>query len=212
MNSTIRRIFLAGVSLLFGLSLTSQAGNPVLEKIQTANKSVKSLECDFTQTKKILASGRQIPMGGKLYFTSESQLSMLYDKPEGELFVINGPALYMKRDGKANVYNTDKNRRMRSLSNVLLRCIEGKAEEVAAENGADILVNSNSSADIVTIKGKPEQARGYSIIVLTYRKSDSVLTKMEMTDFSGICNIYELKDIVKGKVAPGGVFDVPATK
>lgn len=181
----------------------------VLSKIEKNNETVHSLQCSFTQTKTLKASGKVIKSEGELFFTSDRQLSMVYSQPQGELLVINGAKMYMCRGDKKNVFNTDKNRQMNSLSNTLINCIEGKIQTVATEVAANVDVNEEGGNFVVTLSATAAAARGYSRIVLNYRKSDCTLTKMVMTEFSGIENVYEMASIKKGVSIDTGKFSIP---
>ena len=63
---------------------------------------------------------------------------------------------------------------------------------------------------MVTLTTDNAARRGYSKIVLTYRKSDCVLVKMIMDEPSGVSTSYEMRDIKKNAAFPDSVFIVPA--
>lgn len=187
------------------------ASSPVVAKILKANASVKNIESKFTQVKTIKASGRKIASEGTLYFTPDGHLTMRYSKPAGELLVVNGNKFHMNKGGKAMTFDTSKNALMGSLANTLVNCIKGDPETVAAANNAKLAASETAEGYVVTLTASASAAghRGYSKIVLTYRKSDCVLVKMIMEETVGITNTYEMKEVKKNTSLPSDAFRIP---
>lgn len=201
----------AGISLescLVGEAAPAPAAG-LVDKITAANASVKNIESGFVQTKTLKASGKKIVSEGTLYFANDGRLSMKYSKPAGELLVVNGNKFHMNKGGKASTFDTSKNQMMGSLAKTLTGCIKGCPQQVATDNGAEISEAETAEGYVVTLTAGAGAKRGYSKIVLVYRKSDCVLTKMTMEEVSGIATVYEMKGIKKNTSFPEDVFRVP---
>lgn len=181
----------------------------LVDKIAAANASVKNIESSFVQTKTLKASGKKIVSEGTLYFANDGRLSMKYSKPAGELLVVNGNKFHMNKGGKSSTFDTSKNQMMGSLAKTLTGCIKGRPQQVATDNGAEISEVETAEGYVVTLTASTGAKRGYSKIVLVYRKSDCVLTKMTMEEVSGIATVYEMKGIKKNTSFPEDVFRVP---
>ena len=191
------------------LSATAVVSSPVVAKILKANASVKNIESKFTQVKTIKASGRKIASEGTLYFTPDGHLTMRYSKPAGELLVVNGNKFHMNKGGKAMTFDTSKNALMGSLASTLVNCIKGDPETVAATNNAKLTASETAEGYVVTLTASAAGHKGYSRIVLTYRKSDCVLVKMIMEETVGITNTYEMKEVKKNTSLPSDAFRIP---
>ena len=201
----------AGISLescLVGEAAPAPAAG-LVKKITAANASVKNIESGFVQTKTLKASGKKIVSEGTLYFANYGRLSMKYSKPAGELLVVNGNKFHMNKGGKSSTFDTSKNQMMGSLAKTLTGCIKGCPQQVATDNGAEISEAETAEGYVVTLTAGAGAKRGYSKIVLVYRKSDCVLTKMTMEEVSGIATVYEMKGIKKNTSFPEDVFRVP---
>lgn len=201
----------AGISLescLVGEAAPAPAAG-LVKKIAAANASVKNIESGFVQTKTLKASGKKIVSEGTLYFANDGRLSMKYSKPAGELLVVNGNKFHMNKGGKASTFDTSKNQMMGSLAKTLTGCIKGCPQQVATDNGAELSEAETAEGYVVTLTAGAGAKRGYSKIVLVYRKSDCVLTKMTMEEVSGIATVYEMKGIKKNTSFPEDVFRVP---
>ena len=116
---------------------------------------------------------------------------------------------HMNKGGKSSTFDTSKNQMMGSLAKTLTGCIKGCPQQVATDNGAEISEAETAEGYVVTLTAGAGAKRGYSKIVLVYRKSDCVLTKMTMEEVSGIATVYEMKGIKKNTSFPEDVFRVP---
>lgn len=191
-------------TLAAGLSLYAQ--ETALAKIAAANAKAGDIQASFEQSKVIGASGRVIKSSGVLYFSKKSSLAMVYDQPEGDLLVISGNNVKMTRGGKPSVYDASKNARMKGLKSILLNCIGGTPDIAAKDNGTTLKLKELSDGYVVTLEAPEGQTMGYSLIALTYRKSDGMLIRMKMTEATGISTTYNISDIQTGVSLDSSVF------
>lgn len=167
-----------------------------LEKIGKKNEGRNAFSGRFTQTKR-LVSKKEIKSEGMLHFNAPDKLAMLYDKPEGDQFIINADKMLVDREGKSNRFDLAKNKSMNTLAVTILYSLQGKVSELAEICNADIEASSKGSGWQITLTAKTKAAKGYSEIVLDY-KADGSLASMKMTEFSGICTIYEMDSVTPG--------------
>ncbi len=182
----------------------------VLDQIEKANASVKTLVTPFTQVKTVVATGAKKNSAGTLYYRANNCMAQHYTQPSGECFVINANKIYMVRNGKKMHFDASKNAPMRALSNTLLYCIQGKIRTLSAENNAEISVSSDAKHNIVTLTAKKKVARGYKKIVLRYNKVDGRLHSMQMDEFTGNSTLYTMTDYKLNGTIDASVFAIPA--
>lgn len=180
----------------------------ILGKIEKANAKVSTLTSDFTRTKLIKASGRTTTAKGRLSYKAADKLLMDYSNPAGDILIINGGKMQMRLGAQKGTFDLGKNKLMGSLSVTLLGCIAGKAQSVADANNANITAKEVSGNYMVTLAAREKATRGYSIIKLTYRKSDCILTEMVMTEFTGISTTYTMSGIKSGETVSDDVFKI----
>ena len=153
----------------------------------------QSLEGSFTQTKTIKVSKKTIASEGTFSYTAPDQLAMLYTKPDGDYFIIDGPFLRMDLRGVTLDVNADNNKSVKIQRNAILYGMAGRYEEIAAEMDADLAVTpSKDGGKHVVIKVRKKLPKGYSGMELDYGK-DGVLRRMVLEEFGGISTEYLLK-------------------
>ena len=148
----------------------------------------QQLDCRFTQARTIQASGKVIRSEGVISFLAPDQLTMTYTQPAGEYLVISGPMLRTNSQGQQLSIDTSTNARFRNLRNTLLNCITGNCETAARDNDADLTVSEKNGVKTVEMKARKAAARGYSQILMEYKKDLPV--RMVLEEFGGISTEY----------------------
>ena len=206
----MRRYISAAIAAItvFAAVQTVSAQDASLDRIERKNTALETIEAHLNQTR-TLQSGKEIVSEGTLYFSSPDRMSMIYSVPESDLFIIDGKSLYMARGKSRQLYDTEKNALMRSLSSTLLYCVRGQLRTLAQENNAEISVEDTSAGCKVTLNALKRSARGYSQIVLLYDRTTSVLVRMELVEFSRIRTVYEMSDIRTDITVDEAVYSIP---
>lgn len=159
-----------------------------------AASAQQKYDTDFTQTKMMKVSGKTTEKAGHILFDGNDQLSMIYTEPEGEYFIIEGNMVKINMDGKKAELDAEKVKMVGLQRATLLNCLSGNWEQAAIDNNAEITITEDKDQKTISIiaKGKVPKG-GYKSVVLTYRLSDGMMTKMILEEAIGIINTYEIK-------------------
>jgi len=152
----------------------------------------QTLDTDFTQVKVMKVSGKTTNKEGHILFDGNDQLSMIYSEPEGEYFIIEGNMVKINMDGKKTDVDANKVKMVAMQRATLLNCLSGNWEQAAIDNNAETTITEEDGLKTISliVNGKPKG--GYKSVVLTYRLSDGVLTKMILEEVIGAINTYEI--------------------
>ncbi len=147
------------------------------------NAGAQSFESTFVQTKTLQLTGKKIVSEGTITYTEPANLAMIYSKPEGDYFIVDGPYLYV---------NTENNKTVRVQRNAILYGIQGKYEEIAEEMGADCTVTDVKGGKHVVIKVRKPALKGYTGMELDYNPKGRI-TRMVLEEAGGISTEYLVK-------------------
>ena len=86
-----------------------ESGKMIREVCQAAGK-IKSLQCDFRQTKQLSLLKTAMVSEGKMYYKGGSLLRWEYVKPYTYTFVLNGDKVMLKSPGKTDVIDVKSSR------------------------------------------------------------------------------------------------------
>ena len=159
--------------------------------------SAQKVEARFTESKFIKASGKTIEAEGNLKLFSADKMELRYTKPAGDYFIIDGKTMSTSVKGKKTVVDTEKNAAMRTHRNTLMNCVNGNWKQAASDNNAETSVAEKGANNVVTLSAKKTAPRGYSKIIITYRKSDNLPIELVFEEFNGIVTTYKISNIVK---------------
>lgn len=199
---------LIAITLLLLTAGFAGAQNAVLAKIEKANQGQVDVECTFTRTRTLPATGKVIKDGGTLWYSSPDKLNMTYDNPK-EGMVINGKMMFVRRAGKPSTFDTSKNALMKGLRDVLLGCIAGKVETIAKENDGALTVKEVKDFYNITMEPANPGVMGYSRIALTYRKADCVMIRMETVEVGGVTEVIKLEEVRRVSSVDPAKFVLP---
>ena len=151
-------------------------------------------DTDFTQTRVMKVSGKTTNKAGHLFFDGNDQLTMNYTDPEGDYFIIEGKMVKINMDNKKANLDAEKAPIVKLQRATLLNCLSGNWEQAATDNNAELAISEKDGLKTVSIVAKGKVPRGgYSSVILTYRMSDNMLTKMVLEEAIGTVNTYEIK-------------------
>ncbi len=152
----------------------------------------QSFESTFVQTKTLKLTGKKIVSEGTITYTAPENLAMIYSKPEGDYFIVDGPFLRFDLRGISMDVNTDKNKTVRIQRNAILYGIQGRYEEIALEMNAEYTVSPLKGGKHVVIKTHKQTLKGYTGMELDY-DAQGRLTRMVLEEAGGISTEYIVK-------------------
>ena len=152
----------------------------------------QNFESSFVQTKTLKLTGKKIVSEGTISYTAPDNLAMLYSKPEGDYFIVDGPYLRFDLRGITLDVNTENNKTVRIQRNAILYGIQGKYEDIAKEMDADCTVAAAGGGKHVIIKVRKPVAKGYTGMELDYNAKGRI-TRMVLEEAGGISTEYIVK-------------------
>lgn len=205
----MKQFIVAALAALFAFQgLNAASPDEILSRIEKANSAQSAITSRFQHTK-VLATKAKKAMDGSQYYLAPDKLAMVYDNPAGDRFTINGNKVYMNRGGKAQVYDVTKVPMVKRLSSSILDAVCGKVRKLAADNDAEMKVLDSGQSYIITMTARQEATTGYARTTLEYRKSDCLLVKLELEEFSHVVNSFAFSGVSLDSPLDKTVFEIP---
>ena len=156
------------------------------------NAGAQSFESTFVQTKTLKMTGKKIVSEGTISYTEPANLAMLYTKPDGDYFIVDGPYLRFDLRGVSLDVDTSTNKTVRIQRNAILYGIQGRYEDIAKEMEADLDVSNVKGGKHVVIKVRKPALKGYTGMELDYNAKGRI-TRMVLEEAGGISTEYLVK-------------------
>lgn len=186
----IRKILCMAFMSLLPILVSGQ-DKALMDKVEALCSRNKTVSAAFTQT--MTVPGKPAETYSGKYEYREGYLSMVYDKPAGRVFLIDGNTVKTTERGETKVFDCARNVMMKNLSHVLLDSFSGRIAHLCDEQGAVCAIEETSSAFNVTLKATKKAVRGYEKIDLIYNKRTNRLESMVALEFGGVVNVYKIK-------------------
>jgi len=174
----MKKILTTLALLVSALTLFAQGGKDI------TNASFKEIRTPAA------ADLSPVTLTGTLNFKMENYLSMEYTN--GELFLIDGNKMTIKRDKQNVTFDLTKNIMMRNLSHVLLYSFQGKLDDLAVEQKCNIKKEDKNGMHVVTLTATKKGVKGYGVIEVCYDAKTKSIRTMRMDEFTGASTWYEM--------------------
>ena len=131
MNKQIRIVLL--VACVFSLDTAAQGyaeATPeqkkvMLEKITASTKQLKSLVCDFEQTKELSILNEKMVSKGKMFYRSDNCVRWEYTSPYTYTFVFNNNKVLMQTGNNRSVIDVKSNNLFQEIVKIMISSING---------------------------------------------------------------------------------------
>lgn len=166
----------------------------VLEKIDKAASSMKSMQCDFTQTKRMKMLNKEMLSKGMMYFRHPNQLRWQYNTPYDYIFILNKEKVSIKSAKTTQNIDVQQNKMFRQITNIILNSITAGNLKNTADFNAEIYQSGKSYFARLYPK-KKELKQIYRCIELHFNPTLSMVNSVVMEEKTGDVTIVQLFNI-----------------
>ena len=175
--------------------LTAEQQKQIVEKIDKASSAMKTMQCDFTQTKRMKMLSKDMQSKGVMYFKRPDKLRWQYTSPYDYTFIMNGDKVQIKSMKSTKNIDVQQNKMFRQITNIILSSITGGTLRTSADFTVE-LWQQDKSYFVKLYPKKKELKQLYQYLEIWF---DSALTKvstvkmMEKTGDMTIVNLLNTK-------------------
>lgn len=179
----------------------------VINKITAATQKMKTMECDFVQTKHLKMLNDKMVSKGKMHYQQSDKLRWEYQTPYTYTFILNGTNIMMKKKNRTDVIDVNQNKAFKEIARIMMNSVVGN--------------NLNNNRDFTTRMAQTqtewiayltpktgEMKMMFSQIVLHFDKKTDTITKVELIEKKGDKTIIELKNIKKNNPIDASTFAI----
>lgn len=189
-------------------TMTPQQKQDIISKINKAASGLKSMSCSFTQTKYISMLNDKMVSEGKMYYKQPDKLRWEYVSPYKYLFVFNGTKVYVGNKSRKDVIDTNTNRIFREVARIMMSTVTGTALSNPKDFSID-LNDVNSMWVVTLIPQKKDMRKMFSKIVLSFVKSNLMISEINLYENNNDRTNIKLKNVVSNSNVSSNLFDIP---
>lgn len=189
------------------LSATQQ--KEVIAKINKATSVLKSMSCSFTQTKHLSMLSDKMVSEGKMNYKQPNKLRWEYTSPYQYLFIFNGTKVYVGNKSRKDVIDTNSNKLFKEVARIMMSTVTG----TALSNAADFSVTVEDGKtlwNVTLIPKKKEMKKMFTRIVLSFSKSDLIISEINLHEKNNDRTNIRLRNIKTNIAINENLFAIPA--
>ena len=175
---------LSALSVMGQTKLTSEQEKQVLAKMDQSSNALRTLQCDFVQSKRMKILSKEMKSKGVLYFVKPDKIRWQYTAPYDYTFIMNGDKVQIKSAKKTKNIDIQGNKIFRQITTIILNTVTGGG----IMNSADFDVELFKKGDAYFAKMLPkkkEVKQVYAAIEVYFNPALTMVESIKMIEKSG---------------------------
>ena len=207
----MRKFFIFLMVLSLGLTSGSaqQRVNEaqVKQQINAMASGMKSMQCDFVQTKYLKMLNDKMVSKGKMYYQQTNKLRWEYTSPYSYAFVLNGNKVLISKGKRNDVINVNQSKMFKEIARIMMNSVVGNC--LNDKKDFKVSLVASGSEYVATLYPRQKQMQQmFKYIILHFSKAKSTVSKVELVEKKGDKTIIELKNVKTNAYINGKIFTI----
>ncbi len=209
------KLILFFLCLLAGLNVVRGQDHPqapsqeeIIAAINRSASMLRSLQCDFVQTKELsLLQDRMVSRGVMYYRQEGGKLHWEYQTPYHYTFILNGNRVMVRSGERTDVIETSGNRMFREIARIMMNSLTGKC--LSDTSDFEVRISTNAGRRIAELTPRRrEMEQFFSRVRLHFDPDRQLVTRVEMIEKNGDRTVIDLKNLKTDATIDENVFAV----
>ena len=171
--------------------LTAEQQKQIVEIIDKASSAMKTMQCDFTQTKRMKMLSKDMQSKGVMYFRRPDKLRWQYTSPYDYTFIMNGDKVQIKSMKSTKNIDVQQNKMFRQITNIILSSITGGTLRTSADFTVE-LWQQDKSYFVKLYPKKKELKQLYQYLEIWFDPALTKVSTVKMMEKTGDMTIVNL--------------------
>jgi len=196
------------VLVLCGLVATAAVNEAqVKQKISQMASAIRTMQCDFVQTKHLKMLNDNVVSRGRMYYQQSNHLRWEYTLPYTYTFVYNGSKVMIKNARRNDVIDANKNKVFKEIGNVMMSSVMGNCLNDTRSFKTTIAETSTEWVASLVPQRK-EMKQMFRLIKLHINRQRAMVTSVELIERNGDRTVIELRNVKTNVNIPASTFAV----
>jgi outer membrane lipoprotein carrier protein len=165
----------------------------MVAKISEVSSAIRSLQCDFVQTKHLSMLNDKLISTGKMYYRQPDELRWEYLSPYSYIFILNSSNVLIRTGETTNTIDTSSSRLFQEITRMMMASVTGQSLVDTANFDVEMYIAGEDwVAELTPLKRDVRQM--FARIKLYFNERLSTISHIEMQEASGDTMMIELKN------------------
>lgn len=185
----------------------SQKEQKIIEQIGTAAQAMKTMQCDFTQTKHLKMLNDNMVSKGKMYYQQTNKLRWEYTSPYTYTFILNDTKVLLKKGDRNDVIDVNQNKMFKEIARMMMNSVVGKC--LSDTKSFKTSIAETPTEYVATLlPQKKDIKQMWTKLILHFDRKQNMVVKVEMHEKNGDSTIIELQNTQTNKKIDAKVFAI----
>jgi len=203
-----RLLILLFIFVSVHLSLTAQQSEAqIRQAITQAASAMKTMQCDFTQTKHLKMLNDKMTSKGRMYYQQTNRLRWEYTSPYSYTFILNDDKVLLKNKQRNDVIDVNKNKLFREIARIMMNSVVGTS--LTDDKSFKSAITTNNSEWIASLLPQRKDLKQlFQKIILHFSKKNAMVKQVELIEKNGDKTVIELNNIRTNEKISADMFTI----
>jgi outer membrane lipoprotein carrier protein len=182
------------LSHIIPLSAQQLTEEQIKQKVNQTASAMKTMQCDFVQTKHLKMLNNDFVSHGKMYYQQSNKLRWEYTSPYSYTFILNNDQVLLKNKQRNDLIDVKQNKLFREIVRIMMSSVVGNC--LADDKNYKVSIATIGNEWVATLlPQRKDMKQMFQKLVLHFHAKKSVVNTVELYDKNGEKTIIELKNI-----------------
>lgn len=179
----------------------------VKQQINAVASAMKTMQCDFVQTKYVKLLNDKMVSRGKMYYKQSDKLRWEYVFPYTYTFILNGSKALISKGKRSDVVNVNQSKFFKEIARIMMNSVVGKC--LTDSKDFKVGITATATEYVATLYPQQKQMKQtFSKIILHFNRRKSTVAKVELLENKGDRTVIELNNVKTNALVNAKVFSV----
>lgn len=193
------------LSHIIPLSAQQLTEEQIKQKVNQTASAMKTMQCDFVQTKHLKMLNNDFESHGKMYYQQSNKLRWEYTSPYSYTFILNNDQVLLKNKQRNDLIDIKQNKLFREIVRIMMSSVVGNC--LADDKNYKVSIATIGNEWVATLlPQRKDMKQMFQKLVLHFNAKKSVVNTVELFDKNGEKTIIELKNIRTNETITSNMF------
>lgn len=182
------------LSYITPLSAQQLTEEQIKQKVNQTASAMKTMQCDFVQTKHLKMLNNDFVSHGKMYYQQSNKLRWEYISPYLYTFILNNDKVLLKNKQRNDLIDVNQNKLFKEIVRIMMSSVVGNC--LTDDKNYKVSIATIGNEWVATLlPQRKDMKQMFPKLVLHFHAKKSVVNTVELYDKNGEKTIIELKNI-----------------
>lgn len=168
--------------------------NIIKQKISSTASTIRTMQCDFVQTKQLKMLDDKMVSYGKMCYKQVNKLRWEYTSPYTYTLLLNGTTAVISNNERNDVIDVNQSNIFKEIVRIMMNCMLGKS--LTDDRDFNVAVSTTSTEWVAEMMPqRKEMKRLFRQIILRFNKQEMMVSSVELIENNGDTTLINLKNI-----------------